>query len=77
MAGANNSVLVILPGVVVAVTALLVFLADTFVGRRKGMNHRVDLTQLESLRPVGRLGRAQYVRLRQIETLLRPDGPND
>jgi flavin reductase (DIM6/NTAB) family NADH-FMN oxidoreductase RutF len=48
-----------------------------YVGRHKGMNHRVDLTQLESLRPVGRLGRAQYVRLRQIETLLRPDGPND
>ena len=48
-----------------------------YVGRHKGVNHRVDLTRIESLRPVGRLGRAQYVRLRQIETLLRPDGPND
>ena len=37
MAGANNSVLLILPGVVVAVTALIIFLADTLVGRRKGI----------------------------------------
>ncbi len=35
MGDANNSVLVILPGVVVAATALLVFLADTLVGARK------------------------------------------
>ncbi len=35
MADANNSVLVILPGIVIACTALLVFMADTFVGRRK------------------------------------------
>ncbi len=35
MSGANNDVMVILPGVVVAATALVVFMADTLVGGRK------------------------------------------
>jgi flavin reductase (DIM6/NTAB) family NADH-FMN oxidoreductase RutF len=48
-----------------------------YLGERKGLNHRVDLTRLEAMRPIGRLGRAQYVRLRDFETLLRRDGAND
>jgi flavin reductase (DIM6/NTAB) family NADH-FMN oxidoreductase RutF len=48
-----------------------------YLGRQKGLNHRVDLTRLEALRPLGRLGRANYVRLRDIETLMRRDGTND
>jgi flavin reductase (DIM6/NTAB) family NADH-FMN oxidoreductase RutF len=48
-----------------------------YLGRHKGLDHRVDLTRVESLRPLGRLGRAYYVRLREIETIMRRDGPND
>jgi flavin reductase (DIM6/NTAB) family NADH-FMN oxidoreductase RutF len=48
-----------------------------YVGPLKGLDHRVDLLRDEAMRPVGRLGRALYVRLREIETVLRPDGPND
>ena len=48
-----------------------------YLGERKGVNHRVDPLQDESLRPVGRLGRANYVRIRDIETVLRVDGPNE
>lgn len=38
--------------------------------------HRVDLLSQVATRPVGRLGRANYVRLREIESRLRRDGPN-
>jgi flavin reductase (DIM6/NTAB) family NADH-FMN oxidoreductase RutF len=38
--------------------------------------HRVDLLAHLATRPIGRLGRANYVRLREIETRLRSDGPN-
>jgi hypothetical protein len=48
-----------------------------YLGEYKGMNHRVDPMRVESLRPVGRLGRAWYVKIREIETVLRADGPND
>lgn len=48
-----------------------------YLGEYKGMNHRVDPMKIESLRPVGRLGRAYYLRIRDIETVLRRDGPND
>lgn len=47
------------------------------LGERDGLRHRIDLTQVESLRPLGRLGRANYSRLRSIETLMRRDGNND
>jgi flavin reductase (DIM6/NTAB) family NADH-FMN oxidoreductase RutF len=47
-----------------------------YVGRRGEQNHRVDLMAEIATRPVGRLGRANYVRLREIETRLRRDGPN-
>jgi flavin reductase (DIM6/NTAB) family NADH-FMN oxidoreductase RutF len=41
----------------------------------KGVNqHRIDVLKETELRPVGRLGRANYVRLREIETHLRKDG---
>lgn len=49
---------------------------SVYQGEREGKRHRVDLLQHESTRPVGRLGRAHYVRLREIETRLRRDGPN-
>ena len=46
------------------------------VGTRQGRRHGVDLLSQIETRPVGRLGRANYVRLREIETRLRRDGPN-
>ena len=48
-----------------------------YVGPYKGLDHRVDPLRVEALRPVGRLGRAHYVRLRELDTVLRTDGPND
>jgi flavin reductase (DIM6/NTAB) family NADH-FMN oxidoreductase RutF len=46
-----------------------------YVGPRAGHKHRVDvLAQIDS-RPVGRLDRANYARLTQIEAHLRKDGP--
>jgi len=48
-----------------------------FLGRVKDLDYRVDLTRVEALRPLGRLGRANYVRLREIDTIMRRDGPND
>jgi len=48
-----------------------------YLGRLKGQDHRVDLLREPATRPVGRLGRALYVRLSDIETVLRRDGPND
>ena len=50
---------------------------SVYVGRKGEQNHRVDVLELERNRPVGRLGRANYVRLREIETRLRRDGPNN
>ena len=47
-----------------------------YVGTRGEQRHRVDLLENLATRPVGRLGRAHYVRLREIETRLRKDGPN-
>ena len=47
-----------------------------YAGERDGKRHRVDLLKDMSTRPLGRLGRAFYVRLREIETRLRKDGPN-
>jgi len=47
-----------------------------YVGEREGKRHRVDLMKDPALRPVGRLGRAHYVRLNEVETRLRRDGPN-
>lgn len=49
---------------------------SVYVGRRGNEDHRVDLLEKIETRPVGRLGRANYVRLREIETRLRRDGPN-
>lgn len=48
-----------------------------YLGRVKAHNHRIDLTRLPETRPLGRLGRAQYVRLSEIDVLMRRDGPND
>jgi flavin reductase (DIM6/NTAB) family NADH-FMN oxidoreductase RutF len=45
-------------------------------GTREGKRHRVDLLEDHATRPVARLGRAYYARLREIETRLRKDGPN-
>jgi flavin reductase (DIM6/NTAB) family NADH-FMN oxidoreductase RutF len=50
--------------------------ASVYTGERDGKRHRVDLLKHVEQRPVGRLGRANYVRLREIETRLRKDGPN-
>ena len=47
-----------------------------YVGARDGLNHRVDLLRDIQTRPMGRLGRANYSRIREIETHLRKDGPN-
>jgi len=54
-----------------------VHLADAvYVGERDGRRHRVDLLSMLDTRPVGRLDRARYVRLRDVDTHLRKDGPN-
>ena len=45
-----------------------------YVGTKGANQHRIDVLQETELRPVGRLGRANYVRLRDIETHLRKDG---
>lgn len=49
---------------------------SVYRGQIGAQRHRVDLLEQESTRPLGRLGRAYYVRLREIETRLRKDGPN-
>ena len=45
-----------------------------YVGTKGDNQHRIDVLKELELRPVGRLGRANYVRLREIETHLRKDG---
>lgn len=48
-----------------------------YLGEVKGVRHRIDPLKLTEMRPVGRLGRALYARIRDEETILRRDGPND
>lgn len=48
-----------------------------YVGRKGQQNHRIDLLEKVETRPVGRLGRANYVRVREVETRLRSDGLNN
>ena len=48
--------------------------AGAYIGTKGANQHRIDVLQELELRPVGRLGRAHYVRLREIETHLRKDG---
>ena len=50
---------------------------SVYVGRKGAQDHRIDLLQSVQTRPVGRLGRANYVRLREVEARLRRDGPNE
>ena len=45
-----------------------------YIGTKGANQHRIDVLRELELRPVGRLGRANYVRLREIETHLRKDG---
>ena len=45
-----------------------------YVGTKGDNAHRIDVLKELELRPVGRLGRANYVRIREIETYLRKDG---
>lgn len=47
-----------------------------YVGPRGGHKHRVDVLARTDARPVGRLDRANYVQISEIETHLRKDGPN-
>lgn len=47
-----------------------------YIGRKGEQNHRIDILRQVDTRPVGRLGRANYVRLSDVDTHLRPDGPN-
>jgi flavin reductase (DIM6/NTAB) family NADH-FMN oxidoreductase RutF len=49
---------------------------SVYIGTLEGKRHRVDLLARLDTRPIGRLGRANYVRLREIETHRRRDGPN-
>jgi hypothetical protein len=48
--------------------------AEIYLGERHGMHHRIDLLQVETLRPVARLGRTHYSKLREIESRQRRDG---
>lgn len=50
---------------------------SVYVGRRGGQDHRIELLERIETRPVGRLGRANYVKTREIDTRLRRDGPNN
>lgn len=50
--------------------------AAAYAGSSGEHKHRVDVLRNIGDRPVGRLDRANYVRLREIETHLRKDGPN-
>ncbi len=50
--------------------------AAVYRGEREGKRHRVDLLEDTATRPLARLGRAYYQRLRDFETRLRQDGPN-
>jgi flavin reductase (DIM6/NTAB) family NADH-FMN oxidoreductase RutF len=45
-----------------------------YLGTKGEHQHRIDVLQDFAMRPVGRLGRANYVRMREIETHLRKDG---
>lgn len=45
-----------------------------YIGTKGEHEHRIDVLREMEMRPVGRLGRANYVRLREIETYLRKDG---
>lgn len=47
-----------------------------YVGPREGRRHGVDLFASDAARPIGRLGRAEYVRLSDRVSCLRRDGPN-
>jgi flavin reductase (DIM6/NTAB) family NADH-FMN oxidoreductase RutF len=47
-----------------------------YAGTRDGRRHRVDLLARERTRPIGRLGRAEYVRLSDRLVCRRRDGPN-
>jgi flavin reductase (DIM6/NTAB) family NADH-FMN oxidoreductase RutF len=49
---------------------------SVYLGTKGDERHRIDVLADVVTRPVGRLGRANYVRLREIETHLRKDGPN-
>ena len=49
---------------------------SVYRGEREGKRHRVDLLEDTTTRPLGRLGRAFYSRIREIETRMRRDGPN-
>lgn len=48
--------------------------SSVYTGTREGLNHRVDLLKDISTRPLGRLGRANYTRIREVETHLRTEG---
>jgi flavin reductase (DIM6/NTAB) family NADH-FMN oxidoreductase RutF len=48
---------------------------SVYLGDQNGQRHRVDLLRQAGTRPVGRLGRANYVRLGTIETRQRKDRP--
>jgi len=49
--------------------------ASVYLGDRDGKRHRVDLLADLAKRPIGRLGRGSYVRLRDIEMPPRRDAP--
>jgi len=49
---------------------------SVYLGVLDGKRHRIDLLASPETRPIGRLGRALYVRLREIEKHIRRDGPN-
>ena len=48
---------------------------DAYLGDRGNLKHRVDVMKRVEARPVGRLDRANYVQLKEIEAHLRKEGP--
>ncbi|MEN9559127.1 MAG: hypothetical protein RLZZ502_338 [Pseudomonadota bacterium] len=45
-----------------------------YLGDVRGEPHRIDLFAVNDTRPVGRLGRAHYAKMRDLVTVLRKDG---
>jgi len=48
---------------------------EAYIGTRGALKHRVDVMKRVEARPVGRLDRANYVQIREVEMHLRKEGP--
>jgi len=49
---------------------------EAYLGARGELRHRIDVMRKVAARPVGRLDRANYVELKELELHLRKEGPS-